>query len=107
MMTDRKGSDLELSLGQLAPRFQSGAVVPRAPDLPRRIVAVNVNPIEFRQWLAIIDFAAGQRAHLGMGMFDGRLNDRSGAEFAVEIKRVAAFINTPSVILAATDQVSG
>src|SRR6266576_1373206 len=39
-------------------------------------------------------------------MFDGGPNNRRGAELAVQVKRMAAFIDAPTVVFTASHQVS-
>src|ERR1041384_1789953 len=68
------------------------------------MVAINIHAVEFGELIPIIDRAACERPRFGMVMFDGRRDGRSRTELAVEVKRMAAFINAPPTILAAADE---
>src|ERR1041385_2877911 len=78
----------------------------RAPDFSRRIVAVNVEAVEFGKSTSVVNRSTRQRAKFGMRMFDGWGNVRSRSEFTIEIKWMAAFIHAPPIILATPDEMS-
>src|SRR6266542_6076138 len=103
-MIDGECSNLQVRLGQLPERPHARSIVTRAPDLSARIVAVNIETIEFREWIPIVNDSARQRAKVGMGMFDGGPNGRGGTQLAIEIKWMTSLIHTPPVVFTALNQ---
>src|SRR6185436_7368469 len=105
MVIDCKRRDLQFAAGQFLVPREMRSIMPRAPDRPAGIVAVDIRAVQIGKTIAIINNSASERTRFGVVMLDGGRNRRSGTELAIEIKRMAPFINTPSVVLTAPDEV--
>ena len=60
LLIDGKGRDLNFGIGELTLPGHTFSIVARAPDFAGREVAINVNALQFREFLAVVNHAAGQ-----------------------------------------------
>src|SRR2546426_957970 len=88
-------------IGQLAAFRHAPAIVPKLPDFPGLVIAINVSAFQLRQALATIDITARNRCCLGMRMLDHRWDDRRWPTFAAGTHHVVSLHETPAVIAAA------
>ena len=76
-----------------------------SPDFSGRVVTVKVHSLKFGKPLSVQDNSTSQRSCFGMMMLKRRFDMRSGAQFAIQIERVASFVNGPAVIVSFTNKV--
>src|SRR5262245_22345568 len=100
-----EAGDLQSSLGDLLVPNEFFAIVLGGPDAAGRVVAVNVGPDQVGILLAVINDPASHRTGLGMRVFNGRLDMRRRSQLALEIERMAPFVDRPAVIVALADEV--
>ncbi len=81
------------------------SVVPTRPDFPRRVVAVEVRPVQFREGAAVIDDPARQRPRLRVMMLERRLDERRRSLGTVVIEDMAPFHDAPAVVVPLADKV--
>ena len=106
-LIDCKSGNLQIGVGEfLVPLDLLLPIDLHAPDLARRIIAVEVRASELREFLSVIDNAAGERPKLGMRMFDRRWHVRCRAKLSSCIENVSAFVHTPAVVRTTLDQIS-
>ena len=79
-------------------------IVANTPDLPVLVIAIQIQPLQLGEFRAFVDIASGDRAALGMVMFDNRRHDRRRPAFGIRVKRVCAFLHAPAVIAAPAHQ---
>src|SRR5947207_9753820 len=93
MVVKGKGSDLQFGPGQFFLPAQPRAVMACAPDFPGRVVAINIDAIEFGKLFAVVNHPTGEGARFGMGMLDGWRHDGRRTELAVEVEGMASCLN--------------
>src|SRR6266496_1165565 len=81
------------------------AVVTRAPNGAARIVAVNIDTVKIGKRVAIVNHSSRQGPRFGVVVFNGGRDGGCGTELPVQVERMAAFINAPTIILAASNEV--
>src|SRR5207302_10729418 len=69
-------------------------------------VAVNVNPVESAQPLAVITSASGDGGSLGVRMRNDRRQNGGRARFAVRFDRLRTFDDAPAVVAAAFNTIN-
>src|SRR5262249_9634635 len=74
--------------------------VAERPDFAGVEITVNVSAFQLLQPLAVVDVAAGERAELGVVVFDDRLEDGRRPLLAFGAEGVAAFRDAPAVVSA-------
>src|SRR4051794_8245288 len=79
-------------------------VVSQAPHLPVLIIAVEIDITQLREFVALVNIAAGNGACFRMVMFDQGRDNRSWPAFAVRVERMSALHDAPAVIAAALHQ---
>src|SRR5881394_480830 len=105
LMIHRKGRDLQSGSGQFPVPDHLRAIVTRAPNGAARIVAIYIDAVEIGKRLAVVNDSASQGPRFGVVMLNGGGDGGCGTQLPVEVERMAAFINTPTVILAASNEV--
>src|SRR5256885_179904 len=79
--------DLHGGVGQLLMPDNLAVVVANTPDLAGGPIAVEIGAPQLRQLGPVIDDAAGQRTHFGMGVLHRRQRDGRGAGLPSQVKR--------------------
>src|SRR5437867_3677789 len=105
MMIDSKGGDLQLGVCQHLLPCHARTIVASAPDPAGRVITIYVNAIELGELAAMINHTARERSRFGVRMLNRGRHGGSGTQLAVGIERMAAFIDAPSIVLAAPDEV--
>src|SRR5207253_758414 len=85
-----EANDLQPGPGQLlAPGHLAGHLA-QAPHLARRIVAVDIRPLQVLEALAAIDVPARDGARLGVRVLDERLDHGAWPQLPMRMERMAA-----------------
>ena len=103
---DVERGNLHRGVGDFAMPHDLLSIVLARPDLAGRVVAVKVRSLQLGKFRTVVNDSAGQRSRLGMRMLERRLHVRMRAGLAFQVKRMAAFVNAPAVVLALVDLVN-